>query len=154
MTISNWWFSDRNRLRKQNEDLVKENDRLLEFLADPKLISVQVEQNAVEIQMRPREEIMRHLLVMLAHAIGDSKNYVECTFGPQGEGEAYVVTVRRYHGKTPGQVHDEQIEMLRHAIIEHPTRETSETAEAYDERIRNWWNNKIVSALDATKEKE
>lgn len=151
MTISDWWFKSKNRLKQENKALGEENKRLLELLADPKLISVQVDQNAVEIQMQPREEVMRNLFVMMAHALGDSPNFVECVFGPDPEtGKSYELTLRHYHGKTPGQVYGERIKMLREAIVEHPTREVGETASDYDERIRLWWNNKIVPALKAT----
>lgn len=92
------------KLHARIAELESENERLLSMIADPQLISVAVEERAVEIAVRPREEIMRHLFLMLAHGLGESKNFVECTFGPDEEGRRYVVTLQNSLGKTPAEL--------------------------------------------------
>lgn len=105
-------------LQDRIKELEKENEGLLDKIADPKLISMCVDERGAEIAVKPREEIMRHLFLLCAHAMGESKNFVECEFGPDDEGRWYVVTLRNYHGKTPGQIHDEQIKKLEDRIRE------------------------------------
>jgi hypothetical protein len=113
------------KLKAECDALQAENERLLGLLADPKLISVEVDKRGVEIKLQPREEIMRHLFLMMAHALSDTPNYIETAFGPDPKtGESYVLTLRRHHGKTPAQLHEEQVTKLK-----------AERDQAIDDRI-------------------
>lgn len=119
MNLAMWLGERAHIMLDQIEELVGENERLLGVIADPELLGIKIDERCVEISARPREEIMRHLFVMMAHGLGDSPNFVECTFGPDPKtGKSYVLELRHYHGKTPGQAHAEQVEKLEKEIEE------------------------------------
>jgi regulator of replication initiation timing len=102
-------------LMAERDECHTEIDRLMHLLADPELLKVEVEKNAVNIELRPKDWALKLLVASIAGTIGDAPNYVVMGIGNDEFGH-FEVTVKRYHGKSPTQVREEEL-AERNALI-------------------------------------
>ncbi len=68
-------------LMAERDECHTEIERLMHLLADPELLKVEVEKNAVNIELRPKDWALKLLVASIAGTIGDAPNYVVMGIG-------------------------------------------------------------------------